>query len=110
MYELTANRRRSLSASSSSVPVDEKIIQCNVACPGLQDSRESGSRKVERDRNGDWGETGKWSLKALSLIPHSGVPTPDIHYDWSIVTVYFTNFVHNDLASRAQIQTNLASV
>ena len=86
------------------------MIQCNVACPTLQDSRESGSRKGERDPRGNWGETRKWSLKALSLIPHSGIPAPDIRYDWSIVTVHFTNSVHNDLASRAQNQTNMASV
>ena len=86
------------------------MIQCNVACSRLQDRRESGSTKGERDPRGDWGETGKWSLKALSSIPHSGIPAPDIPYDWSIVTVYFTYFVHNDLASRAQNQTNMASV
>ena len=86
------------------------MIQCNVACPRLQDSRESGSRKGERDSCGDWGETGMWSLKALSFIPHSGIPAPDIPYDWSNVTVYFTNFVHNDLASRTQNQTNMTIV
>ena len=80
------------------------MIQGNVACPRLQDSRESGSRKGERDPRGDLGETGKWSLKALSLIPHSGILAPDIRYDWSIVTVYFTKFGDNDLASRAQNQ------
>ena len=39
-----------------------------VACPSLQDSWESGSRKVARKPRWSWRETRKWSLLALFSI------------------------------------------
>ena len=61
--------------------------QCGAwpqASSRLQDSRESGSRKVARKLLGSRAETRKWSLHALFSVPHNGIPAPGIPCDWSM--------------------------